>query len=196
RDKDGRSAFAWAVYMGHHTVVEHMLCSTAIDLPSLDVNQIDTALRTPLHTAVIKDYPDVVELLLSAADVDVNAVDYAGNTPLAEALSLGCAYGMMEDVKKLLEKEDVQADIQDHNGLTPLIFATEQGHTESSRLLLENRASKDVGKVLGRTPSQMIELEFDVNEFRQALDGMLAERGMHMSLHVEITYVILQPLKI
>ena len=49
--------------------------------PSCDVEAKSTEGYTPLHAAVIKGKPNMVELLVSHG-ADVNCIDNTGNTPL------------------------------------------------------------------------------------------------------------------
>lgn len=73
--------FGWApihcaVWYGHSNAVLVLLnagCSPNV------VNPED---RTPLHLAALKGYPSVAEVLLNHPEIDINAVDKQGRTPL------------------------------------------------------------------------------------------------------------------
>ena len=73
--------FGWtpihcAVWYGHSNAVQVLL--TAGCSPNV-VNPED---RTPLHLAALKGYPNVAEVLLNHPEIDINALDKQGRTPL------------------------------------------------------------------------------------------------------------------
>lgn len=75
--------------------------------------------KTPLMVAIINGHTDIVELLLTVPEINVNLRDNSGKTALMHAVISG-RYQM---VSLLLEREDVEVDIQDKNGETALIHA-------------------------------------------------------------------------
>ena len=74
--------------------------------------------------------------LLRVADVDVNAKDYRGKTPLHYA----CMKGHIQLVLALVANEDVDVNVKDWNGKTPLLYACKQGLTEVALALIASEA--------------------------------------------------------
>ncbi len=99
------------------------------------------ATRSPetdaLFRAIRAGSPDTVSTLLSSPQVDVNAVDEHGNTPLIEAARLG-------HDKIAAELLIAHADISKKNdeGKTALMLASEGGHDETVRVLTAAGASR------------------------------------------------------
>lgn len=104
---------------------------------------------------------------------DLNAVDYAGNTPLQVA----ALHGFAEIVEFLLEQKCDVNTCNDMDGSTPLIDAVENGHVEVVRLLLKHEANPGLTKASGHLPYDLVPIE-DPNhgEIRKLLDNALNER--------------------
>ncbi|KAH6859182.1 ankyrin repeat-containing domain protein [Coprinopsis sp. MPI-PUGE-AT-0042] len=75
----------------------------------------------------------IVKLLLERDDIQPNAANNAGLTPLTWA-SQG---GNEVIVKLLLKRDDIQPNLADRDGSTPLIWASRNGFEGTIRLLLE-----------------------------------------------------------
>lgn len=75
-------------------------------------------------------HDEIVKLLIDAG-ANVNATSTTGSTPLMFA-----AYGgNVQTVREILNKGDVNTDVQVPNGMTALILAINEGHTEVIKLL-------------------------------------------------------------
>ncbi len=85
-----------------------------------------------LFRAVRAGSPDSVKALLASPNVDVNAVDEHGNTPLIEAARLG-----HDKVATALLIAHADASIKNDEGKTALMLAAEGRHDETVRILTE-----------------------------------------------------------
>jgi ankyrin repeat protein len=85
-----------------------------------------------LFRAVRAGSPDTVQALLASPNVDVNAVDEHGNTPLIEAARLG-----HDKVATALLIAHADASIKNDEGKTALMLAAEGRHDETVRVLTE-----------------------------------------------------------
>jgi ankyrin repeat protein len=85
-----------------------------------------------LFRAVHEGSPDTVKALLSSPNVDVNAVDEHGNTPLIEAARLG-----HDKVATALLIAHADPSIKNDEGKTALMLATEGRHDDTVRVLTE-----------------------------------------------------------
>jgi ankyrin repeat protein len=74
---------------------------------------------TLLHSIMNEGCEDFIEMLLARSDVDVNARDRAGDSPL----HLACALGTTAIVDILLRKSGIDVNAVNHRGKTPLHLA-------------------------------------------------------------------------
>ncbi len=85
-----------------------------------------------LFRAVHAGSPDTVKALLASPNVDVNAVDEHGNTPLIEAARLG-----HDKIATALLIAHADPSMKNDEGKTALMLATEGRHDETVRVLTE-----------------------------------------------------------
>jgi ankyrin repeat protein len=85
-----------------------------------------------LFRAVRAGSPDTVQALLASPNVDVNAVDEQGNTPLIEAARFG-----HDKVATLLLIAHANPSIKNNEGKTALMLAAEGKHDETVKVLTE-----------------------------------------------------------
>ena len=85
-----------------------------------------------LFRAVHAGSPDTVMTLLTSQNVDVNAVDENGNTPLIEAARLG-----HDKVATALLLAHADPSIKNDEGKTALMLAAEGRHDETVRVLTD-----------------------------------------------------------
>jgi ankyrin repeat protein len=114
-------------------------CSPAIELllahPEIQVNQERASDKTtPLLMAVQYERFDVVKLLLSRSDIDVNKADKRGITPLRAAIASG--YDQMIDLLLACSNTDVNRRYSDG---TILYLLAKEGYSELVRKLLKSR---------------------------------------------------------
>ena len=93
---------------------------------------------SPLHNAARLGQAAVIRLLLQDPRTDVNAYwDQNGPDTSNMALGLACGRGYENIVNLLLEKKDIQVNLQNWNQQTALILAAEEGYDDIVRSLLE-----------------------------------------------------------
>jgi ankyrin repeat protein len=97
--------------------------------------------RTLLHIAVIKQRIDVVDYLVQKG-ADVNTKDYFGDSPLHSIIGKN-NYKIKEI---LLKRNDININIQNKLGQTPLMLAIINGQDKNVNLLLGKMASKEQKK--------------------------------------------------
>src|SRR5437773_11397177 len=83
-----------------------------------------------LFRAVRAGSPDTVKALLASPNVDVNAIDEHGNTPLIEAARLG-----HDKIATALLIAHADTSIKNDEGKTALMLAAEGRHDETVRVL-------------------------------------------------------------
>jgi ankyrin repeat protein len=99
--------------------------------------------NTLLHTAVRMNNIVDVKFVLSQADVDVDAMNHVGMTPLHLAAHSGSA----DIVTALLKAGAAPNAVSVHSyersltGVTPLMFASAGGHQQAAKLLIEHPAT-------------------------------------------------------
>lgn len=103
-------------------------------------NTVDKHGNTPLHLAIInnnlKSQLEIVNYLLEQEEVDVNAKNLAGQTPIYNAARTG----KLQIVESLLG-HGAAVNVQDSMGYAPLHFAV--CHPRIAHLLIENGANVD-----------------------------------------------------
>ena len=85
-----------------------------------------------LFRAVYSGSPDTVRAVLNSPNVDVNAIDARGNTPLIEAARLG-----HDKVVTVLLLAHADPSIKNNEGKTALMLAAEGRHDETVRVLTQ-----------------------------------------------------------
>lgn len=113
---DGTQPALWlAARAGNEPYVRDLLA-----VPGINVNiKDDTAGTTPCIEAAARGNKQILELLVNAADVDVNAADESGTT----ALHTAAANGQTECMRVLLAAKGIHANAQNKAGDTPLDVA-------------------------------------------------------------------------
>jgi ankyrin repeat protein len=114
QDRTGRTALTHAVNNEAKTIVELLFHSGA------DLNISNHRKYTPLMEAI--DKPDILEFLLDNG-ADVNAQNIRGETVLcdiARSDKIGTV-ALAETLELLLERPDIDVDLADNTGVTPLI---------------------------------------------------------------------------
>ena len=80
KDQLGRDGLFWAAERGQVEIVKLLM---SLDKPgNVNGNQADDHAHTPLHVAVLKNHKDVVTVLLQNKDIDIDLVNFKGQTAL------------------------------------------------------------------------------------------------------------------
>ena len=112
-------------------------------------------LQTPLHCAAAHFATEILELLLTL-QLDVNAMDAAGRTPLHRAV-MYCLDVLKCDTTniELLINKGADVNAQDGYGLSPLHIAALTYHPDLAKLLLKHGADVNVADFRNRTPTDL-----------------------------------------
>lgn len=141
--KHGQTPLILAAKGGLDEIVQLLLSCEGIKLEA----KCDFG-RTALSWAAGNGQVDAVEQLL-AAGADVNTKSKHGRTPLSWATYRG----RKAVVAVLVQQADIDPDYSEWQwGESPLLLASEQGHEEIVRLLLERGANPHPRSFQGRTP--------------------------------------------
>ena len=116
----GDTALMWAITMGDFPVVE-LLLQQKKELANIQNNNKETV----LHAAALLNREEVLNFLLKNCEVDVNAQDAYGNTPLHSAAMSG-----FFSIVKALVQFGARFDIKDRWGETPRDEAQQRGNSE------------------------------------------------------------------
>ena len=150
----------WGKYGDRSAMVRLLL-----DMPDIDVRLPDRWGDTPLHAAAEDWKVCLVEMLLHTGDVDVNAVNDDSRTALHTAFdpcdsrTSVANHALSLVVGCLLSAEDIEPDIWDTDGKTPLVKALQampSTDTERAAILLLETEKVDVNI---RAPKLECELE-------------------------------------
>eukprot|EP00811_Abedinium_folium_P016054 NODE_24_length_4262_cov_7.566626.p1 GENE.NODE_24_length_4262_cov_7.566626~~NODE_24_length_4262_cov_7.566626.p1 ORF type:complete len:728 (+),score=191.03 NODE_24_length_4262_cov_7.566626:2030-4213(+) len=139
-----------------HLAVEELLLSTAALLLEYraSAHSVNHSGGTPIHTAVERDHPALLQLLIhpsaglgTCAEGVLDTHDWRGHTPLHMAAALGHQSTLAELIcrRASLTATDVLRS-------TPLHLAAQKGHADVAAALLQKGASVNVTGSRNRTP--------------------------------------------
>nr|CAI5860674.1 unnamed protein product [Callosobruchus analis] len=109
------------------------------------ININDSSGNTPLHVAVIKNNSEILDFLLEQPNLDINARNFAGETPLLLAIKLA----RLEAASKLV-CAGANVNVQNYEHVTPLHLAVT--YPELAHQLILNGAQIDARDYSGDTP--------------------------------------------
>lgn len=125
-DKNGLYPIHYATYSGNEKLVKMLIDN------GCDINQKSRIQKlTPLHIAVYYHHTEILDLLLSYENINVNKKDYLKRTPLF----LASAAGNMDAVKKLHQKSAIM-NTTAMNDVKVSTIAAYCGHQEIKEYLL------------------------------------------------------------
>ena len=129
-DNNGNSAFLRAVDHGHHLVLEELIAHESFQMPQKNKLPV---IRLLSNTSCLTYEDDVISKMVA----NDNTVRWPKLTRLVlsyitnpKPLIKAAEFGQSETVK-LLMKEDVDINMTDNNGYTPLIWACDKNHNLS-----------------------------------------------------------------
>lgn len=124
KDGNGESLLHRAVAIGHFDLVRELIelgVDVNVSMYSEDGFEDD---GTPLHFAARTDNPIIMDLLLGVPSIDINSNrNFRKNT----ALHIAADMGHTECVKLLVRKPNIQFDLLNNDGNSPLDCANEGG---------------------------------------------------------------------
>ena len=127
-----------------------------------DANTRDPQKQHGLILAIREPSPKAAIALLNAANINLNAFNALGESPLM----LAALSGQLALSEKLVKKG---ADVN-KTGWTPLHYAASNGHVEVIKLLLENYAYIDAESPNGSTPLMMASMYGNKESVKLLLD--------------------------
>lgn len=137
----------------------------------VDVNSTNKLGQTPLHLACGKNRVSNMRVLFASTDLEVNAKDNYGVTPLIRASFSSAA----QAAQFLLEEshERVKMNEKDSRGYTALHYAMEDGNVNLGLLLISHNAHTEVNNSNEKTPLDLLE---DVN-FKSIVANYIEQRN-------------------
>ena len=131
-----------ACYSGHDEIVRYLL-----NMNDININLQDNLGLTPLGTACENNHFEIVKILTQRQDIDVNGLS-KDSTPLVVAIDKG----FNDILKYLLKQDNINVNLQDNLGLTPLGAACKNKRFEIVKILSQ-RQDIDVNALSkGSTP--------------------------------------------
>ena len=138
----GQTPLYFASLNGHLEV-----CRLLMEM-CVDKNHVDDSVRTPLHIACFSGHEEIVGLFI-ANIADKNIRDNMGqNTPLVSAIE----GGNLNVCKLLIEGYNVNVNISDNYGMTPLHLASKLGRLDICRFLCKFVINSNPVDYNGKTP--------------------------------------------
>lgn len=139
KDKSGYSPLLLAAHYGYTEIVQALWAEKGkVDIDIVDIDEV-----TPLMHAIYNDKIEAAQFLISNIS-NINAVNKLGQT----ALMMAAQEGRKEIIEILVKRKDVDIDLADNQGMTPLMNSVYNNHIEITRLLISkikniNAASED-----------------------------------------------------
>ena len=124
----------------------------ALILLGADVNSVDNFGNSCVHAAVKRGSVTLTRILIEHGAVSDCQNDY-GSTPLHYAAANYKSNGKV--LTWLLKQGNIHVDVPDNSQTTSLHLATELGHTNAAKALLEHGADPNIRNEAGKTPRQL-----------------------------------------
>ncbi len=157
-DEDGHNAFDYAASNGMRDVIA---------LLEDEQRQTDHAGNTTLHQACYQNQSEVVEALIRAGRVDLDAPNDDGDTPLLMACQNQNVY-----LVEILLKAGADPNRKLLDGFSPLHYAASGGNYPIARALLMGGGDSNLRNLDGETP-----LILAAREGHNDMTALLIENG-------------------
>ncbi|KAM0550207.1 hypothetical protein ACHAPJ_009055 [Fusarium lateritium] len=140
-DTDGLTVLSWAAITGDETITRWLL-----ETPGIEPNAKYEEGQTALEEATKNGYEKVAKLLLEVGKAK----------PDSRFLLQAAEQGHQEIVRLLIDTAEVDPNVRDDNGQTPLSLAAQNGHEGIVELLLgEGTADPNIQDHSGQTPLRL-----------------------------------------
>jgi ankyrin repeat protein len=156
--------------------------------------------QAALHRALQRGHPDIIQLILSGENVDADALDNDGSTPL----HLAASEAEVLSGARLLLMHGANINLRNKKGQTPLHLASQRGHIDCMELLLNCGAIVDlpdndgftplhlaISKVERRAAELLLKSRANINlrnDKGQTAFHQASERGDLLFMEVALTY--------
>jgi ankyrin repeat protein len=169
KDSTGRTPFAWAVRTSQYAVAKLLLATGRVN-----VNSMDEIYQTPLKFAARIGNEGLVKLLLGAPGIQADC-GKDDSTPLQWAFSTGHE----EVLKLLIQRNDVNVNVEVEGHQTFLVWAVRRGRQELVKLLLERDDIQTETVFMTRTARQWAVFDGFEGVVRQFEDYDLRQAVVH-----------------
>ena len=132
KDWSGATPLFWAACRGHEDVVRLLTTHE-----NVNPNVSDRYGKTPLMEAVQERHIAIVQRLLAFEYIEINAQEHWDQSALTYAIRL--EQNSTQILKLLLACDNIDVNLEDKGGRTPLMVAVESGNEEAIPLLLAHR---------------------------------------------------------
>ncbi len=122
---------------------------------------------TPLHYAARSGFKEIVELLSSYKEVNINEDTNYDRTPLF----LAADNGHSDVVKFLLSKDFIDVNFPDAEGLAPLHAAAQKGFLDIVKMLVAHTAKTDLKDKTGKTAADYAQMQNHRDVYKYLLDN-------------------------
>ncbi|CAI4227484.1 unnamed protein product [Auanema sp. JU1783] len=146
KDDYGWNPLMIATSAGRRELVQYLL-----SLPEIDVNQKNVNGQACLHYACSKNFKEIAASLLESGAY-VNAADKYGDTPLHRAAS----QGHDQIVHLLISQKNINIDVQNGEGNTPLFMACEEEREDTALALAFKGANIEAQNKNEKTPLDVV----------------------------------------
>ncbi|MDP0588885.1 MAG: ankyrin repeat domain-containing protein [Candidatus Endonucleobacter bathymodioli] len=178
---EGYTPLHYAVKTDQAEIVKVLLTVDGIH----QVQKMNKQGNTPLHVAIMRGNIEVIKALLTVDGIhQVNIMGANDYTPLHLATILDDPASL----DTLLAVTDIQVDITNKKGSTPLHLAVMQGKKESIKLLLAAKASINIENSMGYTPLHYAATLPDPEPLKMLLNhnASLGVKGMNANVTSKI----------
>ena len=204
RNENGNTPLNLAVYNGRAASARLLIDAGA------DINIPDKYQQTALHMAACNGYNDIVDALIKRPDMNLNVRNENGDTPLnvaadngraasarllidagadinipdkyqQTALHMAACNGYNDIVDALIKRPDMNLNVRNENGDTPLNVAADNGRAASARLLIDAGADINIPDKYQQTALHMAAC----NGYNDIVDALIKRPDVNLNVRNE-----------